>query len=40
MGILGESVVGEGLLDFDRLAGVGEFVDVSRHGGRSPETEV
>ena len=36
---LGERVIGEGLLDLDRLAGVDEFVHVSGHEA-SPEREV
>lgn len=35
MRILGEGVIGEGLLNLDGLAGVGELVDVSGHGGLS-----
>lgn len=36
---LGERVIGEGLLDLDRLAGVDEFVHVSGHGA-SPKWQV
>ena len=35
MGKLGESVVGEGLVHLDGLAGVGELVNVGGHGGVS-----
>ncbi|MEY3797745.1 MAG: hypothetical protein RLZZ170_1759, partial [Actinomycetota bacterium] len=31
MGVFGEGVVSKGLVDFDGLASIGEFVNVNRH---------
>jgi hypothetical protein len=42
MGVLGEGIIGKGLMDFDGLASVGEFVNVNRHRAvlRSPKSRV